>query len=186
MTTLVLLSALAWPKAMAVTLAGMDIRPYPTTECRYDPKSKFFVYLTNDCDGSHRSITLTRDRRLVGDLFDTSRFGRKSSPAFADAAIKERALPLSTEDGIKIGITPKQLQAKMGKPFKTAKRGAKGEFWCALYKKVQMENKDAGQVLRNTFIFKDSKLAEISINLDSVPGCGDDSLSDAGWPWTRF
>lgn len=49
-----------------------------------------------------------------------------------------------------------------------------------------MKDRETGRVLRNTYIFKHGKLIEIAINLDSVPGCGDDSLSDAGWPWSKF
>ena len=80
-----------------------------------------------------------------------------------------------------------EVVAKLGEPSRTAIRGGKKEFWCALYKKAEMQDKVSGRVLRNTYIFKDSKLVEIAINLDSVPGCGDDNTtSDEGWPWSKF
>ena len=50
-----------------------------------------------------------------------------------------------------------------------------------------MSTRDTGQVLRNTYIFKNDQLIEIAIHLDSIPGCGDDNPgSDEGWPWSRF
>ena len=82
--------------------------------------------------------------------------------------------------------TRQEVVEKLGAPTRTAVRGNAREYWCALYKKVVMKDRERGRVLRNTYIFKHGKLIEIAINLDSVPGCGDDSLSDAGWPWSKF
>jgi hypothetical protein len=55
-----------------------------------------------------------------------------------------------------------------------------------LYKKVAMQDGSYGCVLRNTYIFKHDKLIEITINLDSLPGCCEDALSDEHWPWSKF
>lgn len=186
MSILLAVILVGWPKTMAVSVSGFDIRPYPSNRCFYDKKSGFFLYTTNDCDGGHRSIRLTKDRRLVSVLFNTTRFGKNSESAYPGTEIKDRPLPLITEDGITIGMTRRKVQSKLGNPSKTVVRGKKGEFWCAMYKEVDVKNREEGQVLRNTYIFKNSKLIEISINLDNVPGCGDDSLSDEGWPWTKF
>jgi hypothetical protein len=80
-----------------------------------------------------------------------------------------------------------EVVRKLGAPTRTAVRGGEGEYWCALYKKVEMEDRVTGRVLRNTYIFKHGKLIELAINLDAIPGCGDDdSASDKGWPWSKF
>ena len=100
--------------------------------------------------------------------------------------IEDRKLELATKNGIRIGMTREQVVEKLGAPTRTAVRGNAREYWCALYKKVVMKDRERGHVLRNPYIFKHGKLIEIAINLDSVPGCGDDSLSDAGWPWSKF
>ena len=115
-----------------------------------------------------------------------ARFGRKPRGEIGGTAVQDHAFETSTKHGVKIGMTKAQVLAKLGKPTKSVTRGRKGEFWCCMYKKVQMEDREYGEVLRNTYVFKSGKLIEVSINLDSVPGCGEDSLSDAGWPWTKF
>lgn len=187
MLTLVAVAILGWPKALTTSVANLSVNSLQNAnKCWRDPGSGYFAYTTMECDGGHRSITLTKDRRVVGEAgYDTSRFGRKpENQPFAQ--VQEKRLMLGAGNGVKIGMTRRQVQAKLGNPTKTATRVKSGEFWCALYKKVEMKNREEGQVLRNTYIFKNSKLIEISINLDSIPGCGDDSLSDQGWPWTKF
>lgn len=187
MLTLVVTMLLGWPKAMTTSVANLSINDFQNAnKCWRDPANGYFAYVTIECDGAHRGLTLTRDRRVVGEAgYDTARFGRKpENEPFGQ--IQEKRMELAAGNGIKIGMTRRQVQAKLGKPAKTAVRGKSGEFWCAMYKKVDMKNREEGHVLRNTYIFKNSKLIEISINLDSVPGCGDDSLSDQGWPWTKF
>lgn len=181
-----LILASPWPSNLSVKAAGIaaDQRE-PFRVAYHDPKSGYFAYKTFECDGGHVSVSITKDRRNVASGgYDTTRFGRKAE--YEETPIKDKAIPLSTGNGVKIGMSKAAVLKKLGKPVRTAVRGKKGEFWCALYKKAQMEDKETGQVLRNTYIFKNGKLIEISINLDSVPGCGDDSLSDEGWPWTSF
>lgn len=187
MLALAVAVVLGWPKALTTTVSNLSVTNFQNAnKCWRDPASGYFAYVTMECDGAHRGITLTKDRRVVGEAgYDTGRFGRKNdNEPFAQ--VQDRKLMLGAGNGIKIGMTRRQVQSKLGNPTKTAVRGNKGEFWCAMYKKVDMKNREEGQVLRNTYIFKNSKLIEISINLDSVPGCGDDSLSDQGWPWTKF
>ncbi|HEX8311779.1 MAG TPA: hypothetical protein VF614_10700 [Chthoniobacteraceae bacterium] len=116
--------------------------------------------------------------------FEVQRFGRKQDDGLR-TKIEERKLDLVTKNGIRIGMSRAEVIKKLGKPTLTAVRGRKKEFWCALYKKA--EGRESGYVLRNTYIFKDDKLVEIAINLDSFPGCGEDNTaSDEGWPWSRF
>ncbi len=178
--------AVTWPSNLTVSMAGLSVEAMTVSNvCWHDKKSGYFAIKTVECDWGHRMVILTKDRRVVGDQgYDTSRFGRK--PKYSMAPISEKPFSLSTKHGIKIGAKKADVLKKLGTPFKSAIRGSKGEFWCALYKKVVMDSKEDGQVLRNSYIFKNGILIEMSINLDGVPGCGEDSLSDSGWPWTRF
>lgn len=187
MIALLLLLANIWPSHLTVATAGMSVESRELTYgCWHDPESGYYLYKAMDCDGAHTGITLTKDRRMVLDSgFEVARFGRKPEEG-AGAKIEERRLDLSTKHGIRIGMSRAEVVRKLGQPTKTAVRGKNKEFWCALYKKVAMEDKVSGRVLRNTYIFKNDKLIEIAINLDSVPGCGDDSLSDENWPWSKF
>ena len=185
LATLLLLAV--WPVNLTAATGGMSAeRRELSYACWHDPKSGYYLYKSMDCDGAHTSITLTKDRRMVQESgFEVARFGRKPEEG-AGAKIEERAFDPVTKHGIRIGMSREEVVAKLGSPSKTAVRGSNKEYWCALYKKVQMQDRVTGRVLRNTYIFKNDKLIEIAINLDSVPGCGDDSLSDEGWPWSQF
>ena len=83
--------------------------------------------------------------------------------------IEDRKLEFATKNGIRIGMTRQEVVEKLGTPTRTAVRGNAREYWCALYKKVVMKDRERGHVLRNTYIFKHGKLIKIAINLDSVP-----------------
>jgi hypothetical protein len=187
LTILSVLLVAAWPANLSVAVGGMSTEARIVTHaCWHDPASGYYLYKTMDCDGAHTSVTLTRDRRMVLDCgFEVARFGRKPEET-PGAGIEERKLDLTTKNGIRIGMTRDEVAEKLGAPARTAVRGESKEYWCALYKKVIMKDRERGRVLRNTYIFKHGKLIEIAINLDFVPGCGDDSLSDAGWPWSKF
>lgn len=185
LVALVLISP--WSGNLSTKLAGISVEERePFLICRHDPKTGYFAYKTFDCDGGHISVMLTKDRRNVGGAgYDTSRFGRKVEYA-QDLKVEDRSLALATGKGVKIGMTKAAVLRRLGKPARSAVRGKKKEFWCALYKQADLDKAGNGRILRNTYVFKGGKLIEISINLDSVPGCGEDSLSDSGWPWTSF
>lgn len=179
---------LVWPENLTVAVAGMSAEARTVSYgCWRDRESGYYVYKSMDCDGAHTSVTLTRDRRMVEKAgFEVARFGRK--PEFAPSHEAEpRSLRLTTKHGIEIGATRDAVVKKLGQPARTAVRGREKEYWCALYKKVVMNDRETGRVLRNTYIFKNGRLIEIAINLDSIPGCGDDdTISDEGWPWSEF
>ena len=176
-----------WPKSLTVSVGGMSTEARGIAiSCWHDPKSGYYLYKAVDCDWGHVSVTLTKDRRMVTNCgFEVARFGRKpeNSPGMA---VKHRKIELVTKNGIHIGMSREQVEQKLGRPNRTAARGKNKEYWCMLYKNVAMESSESGRVLRNTYIFKHDKLIEISINLDSVPGCCGDSLSDDKWPWSEF
>lgn len=177
----------AWPTRMAATLGNVRVDAYQPSQLAYhDPKSGYFLVKTLDCDGAHRQVLLTRDRRILVDMnYDTSRFGR-APMEFAEQKVIDRAFPLVANNKVKVGMGKTDVLRLLGKPSKTAIRGKNREFDCLLYKHVAMQSKEDGLVLRNTYIFKHGKLIEMSLNLDGIPGCGEDSLSDKGWPWTKF
>ena len=184
----IILVLAAWPSHLSVAVGGMSAeRRTITSGCWHDPQSGYYLYKSMDCDGAHTHITLTKDRRMVAESgYEVARFGRKPDDS-AGAKIEERKLDLSTLNGIRIGMSRDEVVSKLGPPTRSAVRGQEKEYWCALYKKVAMEDRVTGRVLRNTYIFKHGKLIELSINLDAIPGCGDDdSASDEGWPWSKF
>lgn len=186
LATILLLAA--WPSHFTVAVGGMSVEGDTiSTGCWHDPESGYYLYKSGDCDGAHRFIMLTKDRRMVAEHgWEVARFGRKPEDS-AGSKVEERKIDLSTLKGIRIGMSRDEVVSKLGEPTRTAVRGQAREYWCALYKKVQMEDRVNGRVLRNTYIFKHGKLIEISINLDGIPGCGDDNTaSDEGWPWSKF
>ena len=166
--TILLLAA--WPSHFTVAVGGMSAeRRTITSGCWHDPESGYYLYKSMDCDGAHTLITLTKDRRMVSESgYEVARFGRKPEES-AGARIEERKLDLSTLNGIRIGMSRDEVVSKLGAPTRTAVRGSEKEYWCALYKKVKMENRVTGRALRNTYIFKHGKLIELSINLDAIP-----------------
>lgn len=178
----------AWPFNLTVATSGMSAEAREITYgCWHDPQSGYYLYKSMDCDGAHTSITLTKDRRMVTESgFEVARFGRKPKES-AGTKIEERSFDLTTKHGIRIGMSRDEVTGILGAPTRTAVRGKDRQFWCALYKKVEMDDKVNGRVLRNTYIFKNDKLIEIAINLDSIPGCGEDNTaSDENWPWSKF
>lgn len=181
-----LIMAIAWPSNMCVSMAGLSVESRElTAACWHDPKSGFFAVKTLDCDGAHRMVMLTKDRRVVNDYgYDTTRFGRAPKDDWTGNKVEDHPFAAKTKHGVAIGDTKSRVLAKLGRPTKSVTK--KGIYWCALYKKVVMDDKENGSVLRNTYIFKNGKLIEIMLNLDSIPGCGENSLSDDGWPWTKF
>jgi hypothetical protein len=176
---LALLLVSAWPKNMATSMAGLSLEANKLTYVAWhDSRTRYFAFKSWECDGSHRAVLLTKDRRnMSGAGFNMSRFGRSSEAGYTE--VTDRTVKPATSHGIGIGMTKAQVIRKLGKPLKSRTEGK--EFWCAMYKTVK-----PGQVLRNLYTFKDAKLIEIALRLDSVPGCGEDSLSDEGWPWTHF
>ena len=174
---LVLFFTTAWPKNMTVGMAGFSLESSKAVNVAWhDNTSGYFAHKGWDCDGSHRSIRLTKDRRLLSGMgFDMKRFGRKGD---AYQEVLEHPFRISTSHGIRIGMSQAGVTSKLGKPLKSLKTN---EFTSIMYKKIV-----PGKVLRNMYIFKAGKLIEISLQLDSIPGCGEDSLSDEGWPWTIF
>lgn len=81
-----------------------------------------------------------------------------------------------------MGAMEGEVRRRLGNPARQLDR--KG-YRCLLYKSIRGNDQD-GAVLRNTYIFKHGKLIELAVHLDSLPGCGSDSRSDKGWPWTRL
>ena len=176
----------AWPAHLTVATAGMSAEGRAIAYgCWHDPKSGYFLYKSIECDGAHTHITLTKDRRMVEESgFEVARFRRKPQ-SFPGARIEKRPLVLATKHGIRIGMSRDEVLRKLGTPVRTAVRGRNKEYWCALYKKVDAKKQE---VLRNTYIFRNGELIELSIHLDAFGGgCGDDNpTSDEGWPWSKF
>lgn len=178
-------SSPAWAKDMTDAVAGLSVSVVSSSRlARHDPKSGYFAYKTLDCDGAHRSVRLTRDRRLVEEeaAVDVPGFGQPATEFFGQGVTK-RSLTLATKHGVRIGMTDAQVRAKLGKPDRT---WAKSPYSATLYRQTVMDDRENGSGLRNTYIFKSGKLIEVLLNLDSIPGCGVDGDPEQGWPWTKF
>lgn len=172
------------PKSMTVSLGGFSLQQDKLTNaCRYDANSGYYLIKTWECDGGHRSIRLTRDRRLVEQSgYDIPNFGTK--PEFESPyKIEPGKLALATKHGVGIGETRTAVERLLGKPARTMSRGA---YSAILYRHREMFDKENGEVFRNTYIFKNGKLIEVLLNLDGIPGCGGDGDDETGWPWTKF
>lgn len=163
-----------WPSRLTVRVGGMSVdEPQLHSACWRDATTGYYLCRWIECDGAHITITLTKDRRLIGPW----------NHAWA-AGVQKRQFPLSTAHGITIGATKDEVRRKLGEPIRTAIRGEQGQYWCALYKAVDKKHELA---LRNTYIFKDNRLIEISIYLESPEGGDLTELdSDDGWPSSQF
>lgn len=184
--SLILLCALQSPPSIGLkyTLGGLNLHSDPGNECFYQARSKTYLINTNDCDGSHRSITLTKDRRVV-ELrhFDVPDFGKDLG---TDYNLVEKNFPLETGKAISLGSPLSSTKAKLGRPFKTVKRGSRNEFICLLYREKVMYSKTTGEIVHESYIFKSGRLVEIRFDYDRIPGCGDVPTDHSGWPWSLF
>lgn len=158
---------------MLLQLGPFDVtqRNYAQAQCN-DTDSRYFAQKLVDCDYGHVTLRLTSDRRLQ---YEGS-----------GATLERRRLGTILKNRVHLFDSPVSVRRIAGKPFKQATRGANDEYLCFMYKSIHMDNATDGDVLRNTYIFKKNRLIEVAVSLDSIPGCGEDSLSDEGWPWSQF
>lgn len=195
MTTLVLSSilvlgaarqdAVTLPKNITDAVAGLSVTKSIVTQTSwFDKKSGFYAIKTYSCDGGHVYARLTRDRRIVEDEgYEVLRFGKHDPERKLPS---EHSFPLSTKNGITIGMSTGQVSKLLGKPIRTSVNGSKKQYTSYLYRYIKMFDKEEGIAFRNTYIFKSGKLIEILITKDAIPGCCTDGRSEEGWPWTRF
>jgi hypothetical protein len=160
----------AWPLRLTLSVAGMSVEDYlnSNSSCPHDPKSGYYVCKNIDCDAIV-TVRLTKDRRMVNNSDNI-----------------ERPLELSTKHGIRIGMTRDEVLRRLGQPNRTAVRGSKEEYWCALYMKIDTK---AQQALNNTYIFKQGKLIEIEITLtdtDCETGEVCETFYLQTWPDSKF
>lgn len=161
------------------SVAGFSVHGTTVSQAlRHDPKSGFYLSKSVDCDFSHVTVILTRDRRMLGVEVE----GGEAR----DINITQQSLPLTTKNGIKIGMAVNQVEQRIGAPDRVARMGARKEFLCYLYRQIKMEDRENGYALRNTYVFKRGLLIEVQIHGDSIPGCGGDGRDESWWPSGRF
>ncbi|MGV3618166.1 MAG: hypothetical protein ACO1SV_22800 [Fimbriimonas sp.] len=134
----------------------------------HDPKRGFYLVRGAECDGSHVSLILTRDRKEV------NQWGYKV-PSLVDTQgylpLRERPLPsLATGKGIQIGDTVAVLQKRLGRPTRVERSGDRRQFTSYVYFWRDVVDGE-GEEVTNTYVFKGGRLIEISFHRDSVPGC---------------
>ena len=112
--TAVLLSTLAtWPANMTDSVAGLSLsRRAVTNVSWWDRKSGYFAVKTFECDGAHRMVTLTKDRRILEDMgYDMARFGRKAKGSGEGAQVQDHAFEPATKHGVWIGMSKSAVLA---------------------------------------------------------------------------
>jgi hypothetical protein len=176
-----------WPTNLCASIGTVSAEEQVGgISCWHDTSSGYYLYRVIDCDWAHVGVTLTKDRRMVANCgFEIPNYNDKKKDLPSNPIVLKK-FKLATKNGVQIGMTREQVEKKLGKASRTAVRGGNKEYWCMLYKKAAMEDDSYGCVLRNTYIFKHDKLIEIAINLDRLPGCCEDALSDENWPWSKF
>lgn len=134
----------------------------------HDPKRGFYLVRGAECDGSHVSLLLTRDRKEV------NQWGYKIRTLASDEghlALKERPLPsLATGKGIQIGDTAVTVQKRLGRPTRVERTSDQRQFTNYVYFWRDVKNGE-GDEITNRYVFKAGRLIEISFHRDSVPGC---------------
>lgn len=140
----VLFFAAAWPANLTIAAAGMSAEARTVSVgCWHDPASGYYLYKSMNCDGAHERHLDQRSQDGDRTGFEVARFGRKPDEA-AGASIEERKLELVTKNGIHIGMSREEVVGKLGEPTRTEVRGAKKQYWCALYKRWRCRTASAG------------------------------------------
>jgi hypothetical protein len=141
--------------------------------CFFDSKKGFYVMRVPECDGSHLSLILTRDRKMVaGSAFHVKDLPKSMGENGYDTVHSASFRSLATGKGISIGDSQSVVRAKLGAPSKQEKAGNRKQFleWTYLWRDVK---KGVGAEWQNIYVFKTGKLIEVRFHRDSVPGCGD-------------
>lgn len=153
------------PKWLETKVAGRNVKYVGI----HDSRNGYYLIGGGDCDGAHRRLTLTRDRRIVaneGYKVVAPELGLKGD---GYKTLQEARLPLSTGKGVRIGDTPRKVVAKLGNPTRTELSGSRKQFVEFHYDWNDVKNGE-GVIYGNTYVFKAGRLIEISLVSNSVPG----------------
>lgn len=138
---------------------------------KYDPKSRYFLIATGDCDGASIDLILTPNP-------DKSGYAVGVSPQemVARKYIKRVILPrLRNGSGVNIGDTPQQVERKLdSRPSQILiRKEINGREWVYLTT-VSLKRKGSRSTLQNyraTYTFRNDKLWAIHYNLQEPDGC---------------
>lgn len=145
------------PKNVDISVAGYVIQKDPVTI--YDKTSGFYLMRSVECDGSHRSIVLTKRREQTGWY----------QGAYLSEYHERELAYLRTGRGIAIGDGVKKVIRVLGKPTETIKK----DKWEGLLfvGKVRYAPGE-GVNYTSEYVFENGKLIEVRLGQDMVPGCG--------------
>ena len=149
------------PKWLRTELAGHDFyygqRPSEWNVVYHDEESGRLIFKTNDCDGGHRTIKLTRDHKEVKE--------------FAGEWCKWIKQPVRSEafNGFSLYDSDTDLKRILGGPTSVSKEG-RYRRWHYVWNDVK---NGEGVKWQNEYVFRDGKCVEIIFRRDSVPGCGE-------------
>ena len=152
------------PPFMRLSLAGVQIGD---TRSKYDPKERYFVIGTGDCDGAHMSLILTPDLKAEGYIWEDEELRK----------LPRVSLPrLRTGKGVNIGETPSQVQRKLGAAphFYSYDREKKELVYVYRASYFQRSGTARAEKINCTgsYKFRNGRLWSIRYSLNEADGCG--------------
>ena len=140
---------------------------------KYDPKARYFLVATGDCDGVSVDLILTPQPSTSG--MGITQDDKKLALA---KTTRRTTLPrLRDGKGVNIGDTPQQVEQKLGAlPSQVSPRHEfNGRDWVYLAAvPLKRKHKYSSSTLQNyraTYTFRDGKLWAIHYNLQDPHGC---------------
>lgn len=156
----------SYPTFIRFSLAGgnlVDDAGYT----KYDPKARYYLLATGDCDGASIDLILTPSPASSGRGDDREFANNKS--------VKRVVLPrLRNGKGVNIGDSPQQVQKKLGaRPHHVwVKKDLRQLEW-VYYANIFMKSRQARgmQNYRATYTFRNARLWSVHYNVHEADGC---------------
>jgi hypothetical protein len=159
---------------MDSSIGGKSVTRYHPSV--YDAKQKLYLYSSGDCDGAHKRLTLTGDLRSIA-INEGAVYEGLSSADVAEALqrIKTECKPgpikAKTNLGIRLGMSPAEVQRILGKPTKS--------MWSKKFSAKELiysteTDKDAegfSDTHSNYYLFRGGKLYYIELDEDLGGAC---------------
>lgn len=135
----------------------------------HDPKTNYYLLRSIECDGAHLTVILTRDRTIMtSNGYRVPNFKDPSGAEGYTAVVEKPLSSLSTSKGVRIGDTPSQVKARLGKPTEIKTTGSRKQFVELDYVWRDIKNGE-GHIWTNSYTFKQGKLIEITFNREMYP-----------------
>ena len=156
MIALAMLIGVGFPPHVTPVLGSINVTERPETCLYRETGNPYFLYAALDCDGSHVSAVLSRDRRILADI--------SSFPTY------KRRIPRQIFRGIALGDSGQKVTSTLGKPQRRMK--PKGPYTVLRYFAL-LPDGEGKRYLINDYVLKSDRVIEVSVDWETVPGCGD-------------